>query len=62
MDKRDCIFPDCLVGRIGACEHSCPFEREMKLGELYEAALRRSVPDETLDKEERPWTLGTPTR
>lgn len=32
MDKRDCIFPDCLVPTdFGhACEHSCPWEKEMR--------------------------------
>jgi methionyl-tRNA synthetase len=32
MDKRDCIYPDCLVVTDygSACEHSCPFERGYK--------------------------------
>ena len=32
MDKRDCIYPDCQqVTDFGsACEHSCPYESDMK--------------------------------
>ena len=28
LSERDCMWPDCLirVGRMRACEHSCPFE------------------------------------
>ena len=32
MDKRDCIYPDCLIVTDfgSACEHSCPHEQEYK--------------------------------
>jgi hypothetical protein len=40
MDKRDCIYPDCQIKGewiVTACEHSCPFEAEMKSDAKFKA-------------------------